>query len=64
MNDPRNAGKGDSPRPVDREKYAKNYERIFGPRPLPRPWCPTCDGRRAVRDKDGGWEPCPHCLDY
>jgi len=23
------AGKGDLPRPVDRKKYEKNYERIF-----------------------------------
>jgi hypothetical protein len=23
------AGKGDKPRPVDYEKYARNYERIF-----------------------------------
>ena len=25
-------GKGDKPRPVDREKYKKNFETIFGPR--------------------------------
>jgi hypothetical protein len=24
------AGKGDSPRPVDKVKYDQNYERIFG----------------------------------
>jgi hypothetical protein len=23
------AGKGDSPRPVDKDKYDKNYDRIF-----------------------------------
>lgn len=28
------AGKGDRPRPVDRETYEKNWERIFGkPKP-------------------------------
>ena len=26
------SGKGDKPRPVDREKYKKNFEAIFGPR--------------------------------
>ena len=26
------AGKGDSPRSVDRKKYQKNFEAIFGPR--------------------------------
>ena len=29
------SGKGDKPRPVDREKYKKNFEFIFGPR---QPW--------------------------
>jgi len=27
-----NAGKGDSYRPVDKKRYDKNYERIFGKR--------------------------------
>lgn len=27
---PRGAGKGDSPRPVDKQKYDEGYERIFG----------------------------------
>lgn len=26
----RGAGKGDSPRPVDKKKYDRQYERIFG----------------------------------
>ena len=26
------SGKGDKPRPVNREKYKKNFETIFGPR--------------------------------
>ena len=26
------SGKGDKPRPVDRKKYKKNFEAIFGPR--------------------------------
>ena len=25
-----NAGKGDKPRPVDKEKYDNNYKKIFG----------------------------------
>lgn len=27
------AGKGDTPRPVNREKYAENFDRIFPRRP-------------------------------
>ena len=26
------SGKGDKPRPVNREKYKKNFDSIFGPR--------------------------------
>jgi hypothetical protein len=31
------SGKGSRPRPVDREKYGRNHERIFG-----RKTCKTC----------------------
>jgi hypothetical protein len=27
------AGKGDSPRPVDRKKWSENWDRIFGKKP-------------------------------
>lgn len=27
------AGKGDSPRPVNKKRYDENFERIFGKRP-------------------------------
>ena len=27
-----NAGKGDKPRPVDKQKYDDNYKKIFGPK--------------------------------
>ena len=27
-------GKGDTPRPVDKEKYDDNYKRVFGEKPL------------------------------
>lgn len=40
------AGKGDTYRPVDRDKYERNYLRIFGVR------CPHCEG--------AGCEKCNH----
>ena len=33
------AGKGDRYRPVDREAFSKNYEEIYGDRPI-RTWTP------------------------
>lgn len=54
------AGKGDSPRPVDQEKFNRNYDRIFGP-------CGHCGGAGVVdsggQNPDGSWinVPCPMC---
>lgn len=31
------AGKGDKYRPVDRKKWDENYDRIFRPKPTPKP---------------------------
>ena len=51
------SGKGDKPRPVNKERYDKEYERIFSP--LPRN--PICDvlseacGYELRDEKD-----CPH----
>jgi hypothetical protein len=54
-----NAGKGDTPRPYNREKYERNYDRIFGI-PCPRGCvksvtiallnhcCPLCRGTGRV----------------
>lgn len=36
------AGKGDKPRPVDKNKYDKNWERIFGKKMKLTNYCPNC----------------------
>ena len=41
------AGKGDTYRPIDQEKYARNYLRIFGVK------CPHCDGAGMFKDANG-----------
>jgi len=48
------AGKGDSYRPVDREKFNKNFERIFG----------TCDEPKQGQCDNfgcGAFGLCPEC---
>ncbi len=46
------AGKGDKPRPVNKEKFDENFDAIFGPR---EPWLPK--GKKGCCDvctcKDG-----------
>jgi len=44
------AGKGDTPRPVDKEKYERNFERIFGRKHVFHECGPECDN-----------EFCPYC---
>jgi|11_taG_2_1085331.scaffolds.fasta_scaffold112036_1 hypothetical protein len=57
------AGKGDTKRPVNPQKYAQNYERIFGKKDAPpegREWCPepsamaTINAITALHSWDGG----------
>ncbi len=40
------AGKGDSPRPVDGDRYRRNYEDIFSP-PYPAWICRPCGGAQG-----------------
>lgn len=43
-------GKGDTPRPTDKEKYDANYERVFGKGPLKTDWDPPKVGQRSGSD--------------
>jgi hypothetical protein len=45
------AGKGDSYRKVDSEKFRKNYEEIFGERPI-KNWTPNEDEDPRKQDKE------------
>ena len=55
------AGKGDSPRPVDKQRYDANYDAInWGNR------CPKCQGKGMVHVyepdvDDVRWDICPDC---
>jgi hypothetical protein len=45
-------GKGDTPRPVDKEKYDANYKRVFGEKPL-NVWkdAPGCEPETGQGDR-------------
>lgn len=57
-------GKGDRPRPVDRVRYVRNWERIFGPKRVDdEVVCPHCGqivGSRRLNDDDY-IDYCEHC---
>ena len=50
------AGKGDTPRPVNWQKYGSNYDDIFRRR---TPKCPKCD-EQMENNYVFGWE-CENC---
>lgn len=52
------AGKGDTYRPVDQQRYSENWERIFGKQERMQTWW-TCE--RCGKSSRNGDTPCPVC---
>ncbi len=48
-----NAGKGDKPRPTNQQKYAENYDLIFGKKPAPPVRVPTPQNGQQDLTKKG-----------
>lgn len=56
------SGKGDTPRPVDKEKYEREFDRIFGKKPANHrhQFCPKC--QQPIPGLQAG-EICDDCHD-
>lgn len=44
------AGKGDSPRSVDKKKFDENMEKIFGEKPIIKTWNPDEEEKEKTKD--------------
>ena len=44
------AGKGDTPRDVDRVKFGENMDRIFGVKPIIKTWNPDEEEKETEED--------------